>query len=104
MYRSGIAVALSAVITTSALAANDESACLAAALDAYTKANLTLIGSAGVPMPANALIAQRRLEEEYCARATECLAARLPGDQRAMQSDVLFSSCLRAKAKDKYQD
>jgi len=99
---AGIALFLSEAVTTSARAANDESACLAAALDTYNNANLSLIGSAGVPMTANALIAQRRLEEEYCGRATECLAGALPVDQRAMLSDALFSSCLRDKAKKKY--
>lgn len=102
--RIGIALLVATVVTAGTAAADDEKVCLEAASDNYDEKNLELIESAGVPMPAQSLVLQRRLEEVYCERTAKCYAASLPNDQKASSFDVLFAGCLRDEAKKRYQD
>ncbi|MGA9598667.1 MAG: hypothetical protein WBS22_00105 [Methylocystis sp.] len=84
-------------------AADQESTCRAAALIAYNDANLKLMASAGVPMAMDAIIAQRRLQEQYCAGIARCHSLTLPKQQSTMVFDMDFDNCLRDEAMEKYE-
>jgi hypothetical protein len=103
MFRLSAATILLAVTATYASAADQANACLTAAFTAYNNANVGLIAEAGIPMKAEGQIAQRRLQEQYCARVAQCKIATLPPQQTTIAFDVAFSYCLRDEAMEKYE-
>jgi hypothetical protein len=66
----------------------------------YNRANLALMLQATHVMSAEAIIAQRFLEEQYCLRSTQCLLGAEPTNP-AMAFAVEFSKCLRDEALEK---
>jgi len=76
-----------------------DTACLAAALSAYTKANSALMLRSVPVMSVEAIVAKRRLQEQYCLRVARCRV----GDQNqgmAVLYATAFSSCLNDEAKE----
>ncbi len=103
MHRPVILASLWMAMAASATAADQESACRAAALITYNDANLKLMASAGVPMAMDAIIAQRRLQEQYCASVARCHSVTLQKQQTTMVFDMDFDNCLRDEAMEKYE-
>lgn len=98
-----IAALLCTAVAATATAADRQSACLSAALTAYNDANVRLLASAGIPMKMQAIIEQRRLQEQYCISAARCLAATLPKQLTDTVFDIEFDKCLRDEAIEKYE-
>jgi hypothetical protein len=75
-----------------------EGACGVAAMTEYLKANLALMQQGSPLMSVEAIIAQRRLQEQYCLRFVRCVVS----DQTSLRYITAFDSCLRDEALEKY--
>jgi hypothetical protein len=86
------------IMTPTALIAQTaaQTDCATAAFNQYNAANVALLQQGALPMSAEQIITQRRLEEQYCLRFTQCAGV---SDLRAR---VAFSGCLRDEAMEKY--
>jgi hypothetical protein len=96
------AIVLVAVFGSAAAAQTDaRTSCATAAVTDYNKANLALMDQKdGLLMSPESLIAQRRLEEQYCLRLTRCLLGDAPSNVLAYRTE--FSSCLQDESLEKY--
>lgn len=103
MPRLLIAASLCTAIAATAAAADQQSACLSAALTAYNDANVRLLTSAGIPMKMQATIEQRGLQEQYCISIARCRTATLPKELTGAGFDIAFDKCLRDEAIEKYE-
>jgi hypothetical protein len=74
-----------------------QKACSADALRDYNKANATLTQS-GEHMTIDAIISQRRLEEQYCLRLTRCFI----NEETSPSFVGQFDSCLGNEELEKY--
>jgi hypothetical protein len=71
--------------------------CATAAFQEYNRMNLALLQSAPFKTMEIA-IAQRRLQEQFCARFVACLH----GDTSKLPAQLEFSRCLEDEAKEQY--
>jgi hypothetical protein len=76
-----------------------QNACELAAFNDYIKENNTLLQAAVPIMSVEATIAQRRLEEQFCARFVQCGIA----DTSSVPFRAIFAACLRDEALEKYE-
>jgi hypothetical protein len=76
-----------------------ENACSVAAMTDYTKSNLALLQQGTPLMSVEALVAQRRLQEQFCMRFVSCVV-RDPSSLRFMSA---FDSCLKDESLEKYE-
>ena len=77
----------------------EDAACLTVAVNNYTKANTALMLRSTPIMSVEAIVAQRRLQEQYCLRVARCRV----GDSTkgmAIPFAAAFSSCLDNEAKE----
>jgi hypothetical protein len=72
-----------------------------AAFQQYNTANLALMQSSVPIMTIEATLAQRRLEEDYCAKSAMCRTAGVPEGSRATPLAAAFSECLSEIAKER---
>jgi hypothetical protein len=98
---AGFAVAVMAVSAASAQSP-DATACTAAAFADYNKANLRMVQQQPTLMPPDAVIAQRRLEEQYCLRYAQCIFGATPDQSHALSYRAEFAGCLRDESLEKY--
>jgi hypothetical protein len=75
-----------------------QKACGVAAMTDFTKANLALMQTGTPLMSVQTMIAQRRLEEQYCLRLTRCFIS----DETDIGFAAEFNSCLSDESLDKY--
>jgi hypothetical protein len=79
-----------------------KTACAVAAFTEYNKANVALLLSSGPLMSAQALIAQRRLVEQYCVRFAQCTVGDPATDKsRELPFRAAFSRCIREEEEEK---
>ncbi|HEY6979978.1 hypothetical protein [Reyranella sp.] len=81
--------------------ARAEFACLNAARDDYQSSKLALL-KMPAPRTIQAIVSERRVEEEYCLRVARCVTR---GDTSAtgdIQASVEFAACLEEVTLDKY--
>lgn len=81
--------------------ARAEFACLNAARDDYQNSKLALL-KMPAPRTIQAVVSERRLEEEYCLRVARCVTK---GDTSAtgdIQASVEFAACIEEVSLDKY--
>jgi hypothetical protein len=98
---AGVLAALAWVVSTSQSGAQDAKRdCSVAALTAYTRENLELLQKDFPFMSVDTMILRRRLQEQYCLRFAQCLAA--DGAIKSLQVSTLFSSCLEDEALEQY--
>jgi hypothetical protein len=93
--------AFAVILTVSASAQPTNKAqkeCAVAAFTEYNRANLALLTQANPVLSIEATIAQRRLEEQYCIRFSQCII----GNQGNVPFLVTFSKCLEDEALEKY--
>lgn len=92
------------LIAANALAAPDTNeTCVMTAFKEFNDANTALLLHSGSPMPIEATLAQRRLQEDYCGKQAHCVTDALPAQERSMVLDSAFSDCLEQEAKEKYE-
>lgn len=73
-----------------------QTACVLAAFQDYNNANIAL----GVKESVESIIAQRRLEEQYCLRYAACVTSDVPKNSLSgLAYAAEFSSCLSDEAK-----
>jgi hypothetical protein len=77
---------------------NAQSACSALALSDYSKANIALTQAGTEHMTTDAIISQRRLEEQYCLRLTRCFV----NEETSLGFVGQFDSCLGNEELEKY--
>jgi hypothetical protein len=75
-----------------------QTACGVAAMTDYTKANLSLMQKSSTLMAVEDMIAQRRLEEEFCLRFVRCVL----DDSNSLQFRSAFNTCLSDESLEKY--
>jgi hypothetical protein len=98
--RTVVVAALFALnLGTSVAQESAQTGCLTAAFNDYNKANLA-IKQRTPPLPIEAIVAQRRLQEQYCLRVARCRVGE-PATDRSLASSyaAAFSSCLAEEAK-----
>ena len=83
---------------TARAAESQQSKCVAAAFTEYKEVNADFILRA-IPMPVENVLAQRRLQEQYCLQYARCMIGD-PSVVRSLNSpfSVAFSTCLREEA------
>jgi hypothetical protein len=97
---------ISAAATGPALGqSQSQQTCAASALTDYTEAKIAFLKQLTPenPLPSpEEEIAQRRLEEQYCERFTQCYYGQSPEPVQVLPYRAAFSGCLRDEALDKY--
>lgn len=96
-------VAFLSTIGSGSLAEDGVKTCLTGAFEEYNRANLALLAKSEMLMTVETVIAQRRLQEQYCLKAARCELANLPPQQTTIALDAIFSRCLRDEAIEKYE-
>ena len=89
-------------LASSAWAANREEECMIATFTDYNRANVELLTKTD-PVTVETIIAQRRLQEQYCLRIAQCHVAGPPPQRTSIALNATFSSCLRDEAMEKYE-
>jgi hypothetical protein len=74
-------------------------ACAVAAKTDYIKQNFALLNQETTLLSVEAMIAQRRLEEQYCLRFVRCFYA----DPKDLAFQAEFNSCLEDESLEKYE-
>jgi transposase-like protein len=74
--------------------------CTMAAFNKYLQSNRLLMETFPPPMPPDAIITQRRLQEEYCTNLANCLIPDPENPHNLIPYSVTFSKCLRDEAKE----
>jgi hypothetical protein len=82
-------------------AARTELECLSSARDDFQNSRLALLEQPP-PRTIQAIVSERRLEEEYCLRTARCVTKDTAGQTAEMQASIEFSNCLEELALDKY--
>jgi hypothetical protein len=82
-------------------AARTELECLSSARDDFQNSRLALLEQPP-PRTIQAIVSERRLEEEYCLRTARCVTKDTAGKTAEMQASIEFSNCLEELALDKY--
>jgi hypothetical protein len=96
--RLAVAMVLISIAST-ARAQDSQRACGLAANADYNRANVALVQKDGPIMALETVIAQRRLEEQFCQRIAHCFYGDEPNGPPYR---ALFSSCLRDESLAKY--
>jgi hypothetical protein len=97
--RGFVLTGLLSFMTCTAVAQDVSSSCVGAAYSSFAKAN-TAILRAGTPlMSVDAVVEQRRLEENYCMNVARCTVANAVD---SIPYRGAFSACLRDMAMEKY--
>ena len=77
-----------------------EDVCAVAAFQDFDRQNLALLQQRTPLLSVEGLIAQRRLEEQFCVRFVECELGAVPTGDVRFQAE--FSSCLQDGSLEKY--
>jgi hypothetical protein len=72
--------------------------CGVAAMTEYNKADLALMQRGTPSMSVDDLIAQRRLQEDFCLKFIRCVLS----DEKSPRFSIAFDNCLRDEALEKY--
>jgi hypothetical protein len=91
------------VLSTVLAASDEEQECAIAAFADYNNANLDLLTKDDLLPSVETLIAQRRLQEEYCLRSSKCSMGHIPEQGRDLVLRTKFASCLEEEALEKYE-
>ena len=75
-----------------------QDACGFAAFTEYNNTNLALMQTYPAPMPPIAVISQRRLQEQYCAKLAACIVGDPNNSTLLLPYSAAFAECLRDEA------
>lgn len=75
--------------------------CATAAFKDYNKSKLALLTQAPL-MSVDTLLAQRRLEEQFCQRFAQCVFGQSPDQTHELPYRAAFASCLEDESLEKY--
>lgn len=73
--RSFVLTGLLLVMTRTAVAQDASSSCVGAAYSSFAKANMAILREGTPLMSVDAIVEQRRLEENYCMNVASCSVA-----------------------------
>lgn len=103
MYEAGklVQVTVASLALVGAAKADATTECMTKAFTEYNANNIAIYASTDLPLPPEKVVAQRRLEEQYCARVAICLASKYQNNRLLVST--YFSDCLQDEAEEKYK-